>query len=226
MSSHFMRRMNLDKRIEIMERLDKQFPDVKAPLNHKTAFQLLVAVILSAQCTDVRVNEYTPALFEIAPDPESMLLMGESRLKQYIKAITYFNSKAAYIIGSSRMIVDLYKGKVPDTLEKLVLLPGVGVKTASCVLTQWYKKPGIAVDTHYFRVANRTGLVKGDSPAVVYKKSFELLPIGTMIGAHDVWLDGSLQVTLHGRNVCVARHPRCRECVISDLCEWENKTLN
>jgi endonuclease III len=217
--------MDREKRIKIMECLDDEFPDAKAPLKHKTAYQLLVAVILSAQCTDERVNKVTPALFKVAGDVESMVSLGFSRLVGYVRSCGYYNSKARHILGTSEMLLKDFKGIVPDTLEELVRLPGVGEKTASCVLTQWYKKPGIAVDTHYFRVANRTGLVKGDSPAAVYKKSFELLPIGIMIHEHDIWVDGSLQVTLHGRYVCTARRPKCGECVINDLCEWEGKGL-
>jgi endonuclease III len=215
--------MKKTKALQIMSILDKEYPSHIAPLLHESAYQLLVAVILSAQCTDARVNMVTPGLFELAPDARKMLALGQRGLIGHIRSCGYFNAKSDNILRMSKMLLSEYSGEVPATLEELTKLPGVGVKTASCILTQWFKKPGIAVDTHYFRVANRIGLVPGRSADAVYKKSLELLPIGTKVNGHEVWLDGSLSVTLHGRYTCVARKPKCGECVVYDLCEWENK---
>ncbi len=209
--------MNREKRIEIFRRLREHNPNPTTELNYRNEFELLIAVILSAQATDVGVNKATKKLFEDAPTPQAMLELGVDGLKQYIKTIGLYNSKAENIIKTCRILVEKYKGQVPRTREELEALPGVGRKTANVVLNTAFGEPTIAVDTHIFRVCNRTGIAKGKNPLEVEKRLERLVPDEFKKDAHH-WL------ILHGRYTCVARKPRCGSCIIEDLCEYKHKT--
>ncbi len=209
--------MNREKRIEIFRRLREHNPNPTTELNYRNEFELLIAVILSAQATDVGVNKATKKLFEDAPTPQAMLELGVDGLKQYIKTIGLYNSKAENIIKTCRILVEKYKGQVPRTREELEALPGVGRKTANVVLNTAFGEPTIAVDTHIFRVCNRTGIAKGKNPLEVEKRLERVVPDEFKKDAHH-WL------ILHGRYTCVARKPRCGSCIIEDLCEYKHKT--
>ncbi|HEY8522008.1 MAG TPA: endonuclease III [Gammaproteobacteria bacterium] len=209
--------MNAAKRRRIFERLAAANPDPKTELHFSTPFELLVAVILSAQSTDAGVNKATPALFKAAPTPAAMLALGEEGLKRYIQTIGLFNTKAKNIIKTCRILVERHGGEVPRDREALQALPGVGRKTANVILNSAFGEPTIAVDTHVFRVANRTGLAPGATPEEVERKLDATTPPEFKRNAHH-WL------ILHGRYVCVARKPKCPECVIRDLCEYKAKT--
>ncbi len=209
--------MNARKRAEIFRRLRAANPHPTTELRYSTPFELLVAVILSAQATDAGVNKATEKLFKIANTPQAILELGEAGLKRYVKTIGLYNSKARNIIKTSRILVEQYGGKVPRTREQLEKLPGVGRKTANVILNTAFGKPTIAVDTHVFRVANRTGLARGKTPLEVERKLMKLAPEEFKKDAHH-WL------ILHGRYVCKARKPLCPECVIEDLCEYRHKT--
>ena len=209
--------MNARKRAEIFRRLRAANPHPTTELRYSTPFELLVAVILSAQATDAGVNKATEKLFKIANTPQAILELGEAGLKRYVKTIGLYNSKARNIIKTSRILVEQYGGKVPRTREQLEKLPGVGRKTANVILNTAFGEPTIAVDTHVFRVANRTGLARGKTPLEVERKLMKLAPEEFKKDAHH-WL------ILHGRYVCKARKPLCPECVIEDLCEYRHKT--
>ncbi len=209
--------MNAAKRAEIFRRLRAANPHPTTELRYRTPFELLVAVILSAQATDAGVNKATEKLFKIANTPQAMLELGEAGLKKYVKTIGLYNSKARNIIKTSRILVEQYGGKVPRTREELEKLPGVGRKTANVILNTAFGEPTIAVDTHVFRVANRTGLAPGKTPLEVERKLMKFTPDEFKKDAHH-WL------ILHGRYVCKARKPLCTECVIADLCEYPHKT--
>ena len=209
--------MNKQKRTEIYSRLQKHIPDPSTELNYESPFELLISVILSAQATDVSVNKATELLYPIANTPQSILDLGEQRLKQYIKTIGLFNSKASNIVEACRRLLDQHGGDVPTTREELEALPGVGRKTANVVLNTAFGEPTIAVDTHIFRVSNRTGLAKGKTPLEVELRLTKLTPEEFRQDAHH-WL------ILHGRYTCKARKPECPNCVISDLCEFRKKT--
>ncbi len=211
--------MNREKRQEIFRRLREHNPNPTTELNYRNAFELLIAVILSAQATDVGVNKATQKLFEVAPTPQKMLELGEEGLKEYIKTIGLFNSKARNIIKTCRILVERYGGQVPRTREQLEALPGVGRKTANVVLNTAFGEPVIAVDTHIFRVCNRTGIAKGKTPLEVEKRLERVVPEEFKKDAHH-WL------ILHGRYTCIARKPRCGSCIIEDLCEYRHKTLD
>jgi len=208
--------MNRSKRTEIFRRLRAANPAPTTELNYSTPFELLVAVVLSAQSTDKGVNKATARLFPAANTPEAMLELGEEGLKHYIQTIGLYNSKAKNIIEASRMLVERHEGKVPDRREGLEALPGVGRKTANVILNTAFGQPTIAVDTHIFRVANRTRLAAGKTVREVEDKLNRLVPREYRKDAHH-WL------ILHGRYVCTARRPRCGECVIYDLCEFKDK---
>lgn len=210
--------MNREKRTEIYSRLRANDPDPDTELKYASPFELLVAVVLSAQATDVGVNKATNNLFPDANTPETIYALGESGLKPYIKSIGLFNSKAENIIKTCRILLDEHGGEVPRTREELEALPGVGRKTANVVLNTAFGEPTIAVDTHIFRVANRTGLAKGKTPLEVEKRLTKLTPEEYRQNAHH-WL------ILHGRYVCKARKPACGECFIVDLCEYRKKEL-
>lgn len=209
--------MNQVKRTEIFTRLRAGNPEPTTELNFATPFELLVAVLLSAQATDVSVNQATGPLFAVADTPRAMLDLGLDRLRDFIRTIGLFNTKAANVIKTCRILVDEHGGEVPRRREALEALPGVGRKTANVVLNTAFGEPTIAVDTHIFRVANRTGIAPGRTPRQVEDRLLRRVPREFRRGAHH-WL------ILHGRYVCGARKPRCRTCVIADLCEYEDKT--
>lgn len=209
--------MNKQKRTEIYTRLRKHIPDPETELTYHSPFELLISVILSAQATDVSVNKATAELYPVANTPQALLDLGEARLKEFIKTIGLFNSKAKNIIETCRRLVEQHDGQVPTTREELEALPGVGRKTASVVLNTAFGEPTIAVDTHIFRVSNRTGLAKGKTPLEVEMRLTKLTPDEFRQNAHH-WL------ILHGRYTCKARKPECPNCVINDLCEYRKKT--
>jgi endonuclease-3 len=193
-------------------------PEPKTELNYSTPFELLIAVLLSAQATDVGVNKATAKLFPIANTPEAFLKLGEEGLKKYINTIGLYNSKAKHAIQTARKLVDEFNGEVPRTRKELESLPGVGRKTANVVLNVLWGEPTMAVDTHIFRVANRTGLAPGKTPLEVEKKLLQVIPKKYMKYAHH-WL------ILHGRYTCTARKPKCHACPINQECQWAEKTI-
>lgn len=209
--------MNKQKRQEIFERLCAENPNPTTELEFNSPFELLIAVILSAQATDKGVNKATAKLFPAANTPEAIHALGEDGLKEYIKTIGLFNSKAANIIKTCGMLVDEHGGEIPRTREALEALPGVGRKTANVVLNTAFREPTMAVDTHIFRVSNRTRIAPGKTVLEVEKRLLRLVPKEFRLDAHH-WL------ILHGRYTCVARKPRCGSCIIEDLCEYRHKT--
>jgi endonuclease III len=202
---------------EFFRLLAKDRPDPTTELVFINPYTLLVAVVLSAQATDVSVNKATAPLFKIADTPQKMLELGEGKLKGFIKTIGLFNTKAKNVMALSRILVEQYAGQVPQEREALEALPGVGRKTANVVLNVAFGEPTIAVDTHIFRVANRTGLAKGDTPRKVEDKLVKVVPKKYVQHAHH-WL------ILHGRYICVARKPKCPVCVVQKLCAYKAKT--
>ena len=209
--------MNKDKRTEIFARLRAENPEPTTELDFGSPFELLVAVILSAQATDVSVNLATQKLYPVANTPQAMLDLGLEGLKGHIKSIGLFNTKAANILKTCRILLDEHDGEVPRDRDALQALPGVGRKTANVVLNTAFGEPTIAVDTHIFRVSNRTRIAPGKTPRQVEDKLLRWVPVDFKRGAHH-WL------ILHGRYVCTARRPRCGACVIEDLCEYREKT--
>ena len=205
------------QRIEFFRRLQAADPNPKSELEYATPFELLVAVVLSAQATDKSVNLATAKLYPVANTPEKILKLGEEKLTRYIKTIGLFRTKAKNVIGLCRMLIDDYGGRVPRTREELEKLPGVGRKTANVVLNVAFGEPTMAVDTHIFRVGNRTGLAPGKDPLAVEMKLLKAVPEPYRLHAHH-WL------ILHGRYVCVARSPKCAACVVYDLCGYKEKT--
>ena len=200
----------------LFEHLRKLDPEPKTELNYKTAFELLAAVMLSAQSTDVGVNKATAKLYPIANTPQAILNLGEEKLKSYIATLGLYNSKAKHLMQTCDMLVHLHHGKVPNTRKELEALPGVGRKTANVILNILFHEPTIAVDTHIFRVGNRTGLATGKTPLDVEKKLLKVVPKEFLLHAHH-WL------ILHGRYTCIARKPKCHACPIGDYCEWPEK---
>ncbi len=209
--------MNAQKRYEIFSRLRADNPKPVTELNYSTPFELLIAVILSAQATDKGVNKATIKLFPIANTPQAIYDLGEEGLKAYIKTIGLYNSKGANIIKACRMLLDRHNGEVPEDRAALEALPGVGRKTANVVLNTAFGHPTMAVDTHIFRVANRTKIAPGKNVLEVEKKLMKFVPKEFLVDAHH-WL------ILHGRYTCIARKPRCGSCIIEDLCEYKEKT--
>ncbi len=208
--------MNKEKRREIFQRLKAANPNPTSELNYKTPFELLIAVILSAQATDKSVNKATNKLFATANTPSAILNLGETGLKEHIKTIGLYNSKAANIIRTCAMLKERFNNQIPDDRAALELLPGVGRKTANVVLNTAFGQPTVAVDTHIFRVANRTRIAPGENVLEVEKKLLRHIPKVFMRHAHH-WL------ILHGRYTCVARRPKCDICIIEDLCEYNEK---
>jgi len=208
--------MNADKRAAIYARLKESNPDQTTELNYENPFELLISVILSAQATDVSVNKATDKLYRVANTPETIAALGENGLKQYIRTIGLYNGKAKNIIRTCRMLLDKHDGQVPETRAELEALAGVGRKTANVILNTAFGKPTIAVDTHIFRVGNRTRLAPGKTPLEVEKKLIKFTPDEFKKDAHH-WL------ILHGRYVCRARKPDCQRCIIADLCEYKDK---
>ena len=201
---------------EFFRRFEAAKPAPKGELDHINPYTLLVAVVLSAQATDVGVNKATKALFAIADTPAKMVALGEATLRRHIKTIGLFNTKAKNVIGLSEILINEHGGEVPDDRGALEALPGVGRKTASVVLNTAFGAPTIAVDTHVFRVSNRTGLAPGETPLEVENKLSQVVPKRMRQHAHH-WL------ILHGRYVCLARKPKCPQCVVEDLCRFEGK---
>ena len=210
--------MKADQRRELFARLAELNPHPTTELEYTTPYELLVAVALSAQATDVGVNKATRKLFPVANTPSAMLALGEEGLKRYIATIGLFNTKAANVIAAARRLVDEHGGEVPRDRAALEALPGVGRKTANVVLNTAFGEPTIAVDTHIFRVANRTGLAPGKTVRAVEDKLVKAVPAEYRLDAHH-WL------ILHGRYVCKARKPDCPNCVIRDLCRFKSKTV-
>ena len=210
--------MTKDQIFEFFRRLAEDNPEPETELNFGNCYQLVVAVALSAQSTDVGVNKATRLLFSEVKTPEQMVALGEDGLKQHIKTIGLFNSKAKNVIAMSELLIAEYGSEVPDTREKLVKLPGVGRKTANVVLNCWFKHETFAVDTHILRVGNRTGLAKGETPEQVEAKLEKRVPQPFRLHAHH-WL------ILHGRYVCKARTPECWRCPVADLCSFRKKVL-
>ena len=210
--------MTKDRIFEFFRRLAEDNPAPETELEYGNAFQLVVAVALSAQATDVGVNKATRRLFAEVETPEAMIALGEEGLKEHIKTIGLFNSKAKNVIALSHLLVDEFGGEVPATREELVRLPGVGRKTANVVLNCWFGEETFAVDTHIFRVGNRTGLAKGKTPEAVEAKLEKRVPQPFRLHAHH-WL------ILHGRYTCKARTPECWRCPVVDLCAFRKKVL-
>jgi len=209
--------MNQQKRFEIFRRLREENPHPTTELNFSSPFELLVAVTLSAQATDVGVNKATAKLFPVANTPEAIYALGVEGLSEYIKTIGLFNTKARNVIAACKMLVELHDSTVPDDREALEALPGVGRKTANVVLNTAFGHPAMAVDTHIFRVSNRTGIAPGKNVLEVEKKLMRFVPPEFLVDAHH-WL------ILHGRYVCKARTPQCGSCRIEDLCDYKQKT--
>ena len=211
--------MNRSKRQEIFTRWRDADPEPTTELHYSNPFQLLIAVILSAQSTDVGVNKATKSLFKKVNTPAAMLKLGEAGLKEHIKTIGLFNTKASNIIKTCTRLVEQHDSKVPEDRTALEALPGVGRKTANVVLNTAFRHPTIAVDTHIFRVSNRTAIAPGKDVKEVEKRLLRLVPDEFKLDAHH-WL------ILHGRYTCIARKPRCQSCIISDLCEYKHKQLD
>ncbi len=210
--------MNDAIRDEIVRRLAALRPAPKSELNFNSPFELLIAVMLSAQTTDQKVNAVTPALFAKAPTPQAMAALTPEEVEPFIKTLGLFRAKAKHSVEASRILCEKYAGHVPEEFEQLVCLPGVGEKTAKVVLNVAFGKPLMAVDTHIFRVSNRTGLSRAKTPAAV----------GAFLEKHlasDLLVDAHHWILLHGRYCCTARNPQCAQCPISDLCEYKDKNL-
>jgi endonuclease-3 len=209
--------MNPQKRAEIFRRFRAANPNPTTELNYRTPYELLVAVVLSAQATDKSVNKATAVLFQKYDSPPKMVQLGVAGLEEYIKTIGLYRNKAKNVVALSRILVEKYAGEVPQTREALEELPGVGRKTANVVLNTAFGQPTVAVDTHIFRVANRTGIAPGKDPRQVEDRLVKFTPPEYLKDVHH-WL------ILHGRYVCIARKPGCPECLIRDLCEYRKKT--
>jgi len=210
--------VNKDKRYEIFRRWREENPKPTTELNFSSPFELLVAVTLSAQSTDKGVNKATDKLFKVANTPQAILDLGLEGLRDYIKTIGLYNNKAKNVYATCQMLVDLHGSEVPDDRAALEALPGVGRKTANVVLNTAFGHPTMAVDTHIFRLSNRTGIAKGKNVVEVEKGLLRHIPKEFMVDAHH-WL------ILHGRYICMARKPRCAACLISDLCDFKEKNL-
>jgi endonuclease-3 len=209
--------VNAKKRRQLYQRLADATPNPTTELKYESEFELLVSVVLSAQATDISVNKATAGLFKVANTPAAILALGEARLKPYIQTIGLFNSKAKNIIGTCKALLERHNGRVPHDRDALEALPGVGRKTASVILNTAFGEPTIAVDTHIFRVSNRTGLAPGKNVLEVERRLEKFTPDEFKHDAHH-WL------ILHGRYVCKARTPNCPECTIEDLCDYKHKT--
>jgi len=208
--------LNAEKRFEIFRRLAIAIPEPKTELHHNSVFELLIAVILSAQATDKGVNIATAKLYPVANTPSAILALGVEGLEHYIKTIGLYHSKAKNVIATCEILVNRFDSAVPNTREALESLPGVGRKTANVILNTAFGQPTIAVDTHIFRLGNRIGLAKGKTPLEVELKLMKAVPKEFMQDAHHLLI-------LHGRYICIARQPKCGECVIRDLCEFKGK---
>jgi endonuclease-3 len=210
--------MNSQKRYEIFSRLREHIKQPRSELEYGSNFELLISVLLSAQATDISVNKATAKLYPVASTPQQMLALGEAGVKQYIKTIGLFNSKAKNIIATCKILIEQHDSVVPADRESLEALPGVGRKTANVILNVAFGQPTIAVDTHIFRVSNRTGIAAGKDVLAVEKKLLKFVADEFKLDAHH-WL------ILHGRYTCIARKPRCGSCIIEDLCEFRHKNI-
>ncbi len=203
---------------EILARLDQAYPAARCALTHNNAWELLVATILSAQCTDVRVNMVTPELFKKYPTPKDLAALKPEQLEPDIRSTGFFRNKSKSIVGAARMLVEEFGGNVPDDMEKLLTMPGVARKTANVVLGSWFNKAvGVVVDTHVHRISRRLELTRNDDPKGIEQDLMKVLP-------QEKWIDFSHQIIHHGRAVCVARKPRCAECNLENLCHAADKT--
>jgi len=210
--------MNAAKRREIFQRLQAANPHPTTELEYHSPFELLVAVMLSAQATDISVNAATRLLYPVANTPQAILNLGEEKLREYIQRIGLYKTKARHVIQTCRILLEQHAGLVPQSREALETLPGVGRKTANVILNTAYHQPTLAVDTHIFRISNRIGLAPGKNVLEVEQKLLKVIPKEFLLDAHH-WL------ILHGRYVCQARKPRCAECLIYDLCEYKQKVI-
>jgi endonuclease-3 len=207
-----------DRIAAILKGLDEAYPNVKCALDHRSPWELLVATILSAQCTDVRVNIVTPALFKRFPTPAAMAKATLPELEALIRTTGFYHNKAKSIQGAARKIISDFEGQVPQTLAELITIPGAARKTANVVLGVSFKKAeGVVVDTHVFRISHRLGLAKGDTPQKVEQELMKVIP-------KDRWIDFSHQIIHHGRQVCIARKPKCDQCNLEQLCHSRDKT--
>lgn len=209
------------KAVVIFDRLNEHYPGVGSGLNFKNPFQLFVATVLSAQTTDGQVNKITEELFKVVPDVNCLAKMKPSELQPYIKNCGLHHNKSEYLVRASRIIVEKYKGEIPDRLEELLQLPGVGRKTANVIVSNAYGTPALAVDTHVFRVSNRLGLASSRNIEMVEEQLKAIIPCSRWIAAHH-------QLIAHGRNICAARNPKCRQCFLEDLCLFaaERRSIN
>jgi endonuclease-3 len=209
--------LNKNKAFKIIELLNKSIKNPKTSLKYRNQFTLLTSVVLSAQCTDVNVNNVTKNIYKKYYTPKHFVDLGINKIRNLIKSIGLFNNKAKNLYFLSKILLEKYQSKVPNKFEDLMLLPGVGRKTANVVLNEAFKKPTIAVDTHVFRVSNRTGLTKGNSPDQVEKQLLNILPSLYLKKAHHL-------ILLHGRYICKARKPLCKECTIRQICLYKSKS--
>ncbi|MCS7075307.1 MAG: endonuclease III [Bacteroidia bacterium] len=206
--------MNIKKRYKsVLSILSEWYPDAQTELHYQNPYQLIVAVILSAQCTDKRVNQVTPAFFEAFPDVKTLSQQSPETVFEYIKSISYPNNKAKHLVKMSKVLMDKYGGTIPKTYEELISLPGVGRKTANVILSVLYQQPAMAVDTHVFRVSNRIGLVAAKNVLQAEKQLTQHIPKRDIPKAHH-WL------ILHGRYICTARKPKCQQCPITEFCKY------
>ncbi len=211
--------MNQQSALTILKKIEQMYPDAQCELYHKTAYQLLVATILSAQCTDKRVNQITPQLFNIAPTPKAMLLLGQAKLESMIHSCGFYKNKSKNILAMSQILLDIYQSEVPTTMEELTKLPGVGRKTANVVLFNAFGIPGFAVDTHVFRVSQRLGLASGKSPEQIESQLCKLYPKNIWGKAHHLFI-------FHGRYTCKAARPMCETCSLTSKCTYYRDVKN
>lgn len=209
--------LNKNKALILIQKLNQFIKEPRTSLKYRNQFTLLISVVLSAQCTDVNVNNVTKDIYKKYYRPEHFIKLGEKKIRNLIKRIGLFNNKAKNIHNLSKILVNKYNGKVPNQFDELIELPGVGRKTANVVLNEAFNKPTIAVDTHVFRVSNRTGLSKGNSPAQVEKQLLNILPDQHLKKAHHL-------ILLHGRYICKARKPLCKKCIINKICLYKYKS--
>jgi endonuclease-3 len=209
--------LNKNEALKLIQKLNKSIKKPRTSLKYRNQFTLLISVVLSAQCTDVNVNNVTKDIYKKYYRPEHFVKLGEKKIRNLINRIGLFNNKAKNIHSLSKILVNKYNSKIPDQFEELIELPGVGRKTANVVLNEAFNKPTIAVDTHVFRVGNRTGLSKGNSPAQVEKQLLNILPNQHLKKAHHL-------ILLHGRYICKARKPLCNKCIINKICLYKHKS--
>jgi endonuclease III len=203
---------------EILKRLDQRYPNVTCALHHKSAWELLVATILSAQCTDVRVNMVTPLLFKKYPTPQDFAALKPEQLEPDIRSTGFFRNKSKSLVGAAQGILEKFQGQVPDSMEELLTLPGVARKTANVVLGTWFKKAvGVVVDTHVQRISRRLELTRSTEPKEIEQDLMKVLP-------QEKWIEFSHQIIHHGRALCIARKPKCAECPLEDICHAADKT--